>query len=127
MKRFGLILCLVFIFAVSAIAAKYKVNTSGQIMSPNGNVQNTSNILEPLPVSDIYSNYYHQNYIENRQVNVNPVGNIDIVMDYSGSMAYWIEVAKYSMKSIVSQLPQSTKIGFRVFGHNGGNNPYYQF
>lgn len=124
MKRICLILSLVFLCAVSAIAAKYKVNTGGQIIAPNGSIQNSSNILQPMPVSDIYTNYYHQNYVANKQVTVNPVSNIDIVMDYSGSMAYWIEAAKISMSSIVSQLPQSTKIGFRVFGHNGGNNPY---
>lgn len=124
MKRFFIILCLISLCSVAAIGAKYKVNTGGQITSPSGAVQNTSNVLQPKPVNDVYTNYYHQTYVENKQVNVNPVGTIDIVMDYSGSMTYWIEVAKRSMASIVSQLPQTTKVGFRVFGHNGGNNPY---
>lgn len=124
MKRIFILLCIISLFTVTAIGAKYKVNTGGQITSPNGSVQNTSNILQPTPVNQVYTNYYHQNYVDNKQVNVNPVGTIDIVMDYSGSMTYWIEVAKRSMASIVSQLPQSTKVGFRVFGHNGGNNPY---
>lgn len=54
----------------------------------------------------------------------NPAGTIDIVMDYSGSMSYWIEAAKKAMTSIVAQLPATTRIGFRVFGHDSGNNPY---
>lgn len=124
MKKLLILLCLISICSVTAIGAKYKVNTGGQVVSPNGSVQNSSNVLQPKQVSDIYSNYYQQSYVENKQVNVNPVGTIDIVMDYSGSMAYWIEVAKRSMATIVSQLPQNTKVGFRVFGHNGGNNPY---
>ena len=28
------------------------------------------------------------------------------------------------MAAIIAQLPTSTKVGFRVFGHDGGNNPY---
>ena len=124
MKKILVTLCLISICSTAALGAKYKVNTSGQITTPSGNVQNNSNILKPMPVSDVYSNYYHQTYIQNNQVNANPVGTIDIVMDYSGSMTYWIEVAKRSMTAIVSQLPQSTKVGFRVFGHDGGNNPY---
>ena len=124
MKKFLLILCLISVCSLGTFASKYKVNTGGQIIAPNGNVQNSSNVLHPMQVSDVYTNYYHQNYVANQQVNVNPVGNIDIVMDYSGSMAYWIEAAKISMSTIVSQISPTTKVGFRVFGHNGGNNPY---
>ena len=124
MKKFLAILCLIFICSATAMGAKYKVNTSGQITTPSGNIQNSSNILQPTQAADVYSNYYHQIYVQNNQVNANPVGTIDIVMDYSGSMTYWIEVAKRSMASIVSQLPVTTKVGFRVFGHDSGNNPY---
>jgi len=124
MKKFFVVLCLISICSVSAFGAKYKVNTGGQVISPTGSVQNTSTVVQPQPVQNVYTNYYHQNYVANQQVNANPVGTIDIVMDYSGSMAYWIEVAKRSMTAIVSQLPQTTKVGFRVFGHDGGNNPY---
>ncbi len=105
-----------------AFAAKYKVNTGGKVVAPNGNVQQNSTII--LPQNNIYNNYYSQNYVSNRQVLANPAGTIDIVMDYSGSMSYWIEAAKNSMAAIIAQLPASTKVGFRVFGHDGGNNPY---
>jgi len=125
MKRLFLILCLISICSVAALGAKYKVNTGGQVTSPTGSVQNNSNVLQPAQqVPTVYSNYYHQTYVNNNQVNANPTGIINIVMDYSGSMTYWIEVAKRSMTSIVSQLPQTTKIGFRVFGNDSGNNPY---
>lgn len=105
-----------------AFATKYKVNTGGKVVAPNGNVQKNSTIISPQ--NNIYNNYYSQNYVSNRQVLANPTGTIDIVMDYSGSMSYWIEAAKNSMAAIIAQLPASTKVGFRVFGHDGGNNPY---
>jgi hypothetical protein len=39
-------------------------------------------------------------------------------------MSNWIGVAKRSMAAIVSQIPPSTQLGFRVFGHdNYGRNP----
>lgn len=108
-----------------AFAAKYKVDTSGKVVSPTGNIQTNSMIISPLPYyNNVYNNYYSQNYVASKQVVTNPVGTIDIVMDYSGSMSYWIEAAKKSMAAIVAQLPATTKIGFRVFGHDGGNNPY---
>lgn len=111
--------------AVAGDAAKYTVNTGGQVVSPSGNVQQNSSIITPTPTyNNIYNNYYSQNYVSNQQVLANPAGTIEIIMDYSGSMSYWIEAAKRSMASIIAQLPISTKIGFRVFGHDGGNNPY---
>ena len=112
MKKFLLLLCLISLCSTTAFAAKYKINTSGQVTSPNGKVQ--TNISPQKHVSDVYKNYYHQTYTQNNIVNANSVGTIDIVMDYSGSMYNWIEVAKQSMSKIVSQLPQSTKIGFRI-------------
>ncbi len=111
--------------ASTVFAAKYKVNTGGKVVSPTGRVQQSSTIISPQPTYDnVYNNYYSQNYVSTKQVLANPVSTVDIVMDYSGSMSYWIEAAKNSMAAIVSQIPTSTKIGFRVFGHDGGNNPY---
>ena len=112
MKKILIAFLSLTVLSAGAFAAKYKVNTGGKVISPNGNVQQNSNIISPQPAyNNIYNNYYSQNYVSNRQVLAKPVGTIDIVMDYSGSMAYWIEAAKNSMAA-------------RVFGHDSGNNPY---
>ena len=118
MKKYFFASFLIIAFTLCAHGAKYKVNTSGKVTSPQGTVQTKSILSNP------YNNYNAQNYVAQKQVLREPVGTIDIVMDYSGSMLYWINEAKNSMNSIVSQLPVNTKTGFRVFGHNGGNNPY---
>ena len=104
-----------------AFAAKYTVNTSGVVKSQNGNViSSPANAVN----QNYFNNYNAQNYINNETVNLEPVGIIEIVMDYSGSMASWIGVAKRSMAAIVSQIPASTNIGFRVFGNDDyGNEP----
>ncbi len=120
MKKF-LILFLIFLTACSAFAAKYTVNSSGTVRKNGGNVitspANTTN-------QNYYNNYYANQYVASNIVNENQTGIIEIVMDYSGSMANWIEVAKRSMASIISQIPTSTLMGFRVFGHdNYGKNP----
>ncbi len=103
------------------LAAKYTINTSGSIKNQNGQVitapSNTVN-------QNYYNNYYPQNYINNNQVNKSTVETIEIVMDFSGSMSNWIGAAKRSMAAIVAQIPTTTKVGFRVFGHNSsGTNP----
>lgn len=112
-----LLICLssTYVFA----STKYKVNTGGKVISPTGAIQQNSNV-----VKNLYNNYYAPNYISQKTATLNSISTIDIVMDYSGSMYYWIEAAKNYMNAIVSQLPSSTKIGFRVFGHDSGNNPY---
>ena len=75
-------------------------------------------------IENYFNNYQAQNYIASNQVNATPVEIIEFVMDYSGSMSNWIEVAKRSMAAILAQIQPSTKVGFRVFGHdNHGNNP----
>lgn len=109
-------------FSLAAAAAKYKVNTHGKVTSPNGTTQNSS-VLNTND-SNFYNNYSSQSYVNTKQVLNNYISTIDIVMDYSGSMAYWITEAKRTMSAIISQLPQGTAVGFRVFGHNGGGNPY---
>ena len=125
MKKILIALLSLTVISGCAFAAKYKVNTGGKVVAPNGNIQQNSTIISPQPAyNNIYNNYYSQNYISNRQALAGSTGTIDIVMDYSGSMSYWIEAAKNSMAAIIAQLPTSTKVGFRVFGHDGGNNPY---
>ena len=104
-----------------AFAATYKVNSSGVVKSPSGQVMaapgNTIN-------QNYYNNYQASSYVTANQVNATQVGTIEIVMDYSGSMSNWIGVAKRSMAAIISQIPSTTKVGFRVFGYDlDGNNP----
>ena len=123
MKTKMAIIAITMILAVSgcAYAAKYKVNTSGVVKSPTGNVMtspaNTTN-------QNYYNNFQAPAYVNSNQVNASQVGTIEIVMDYSGSMSNWIGVAKRSMSAIVAQIPQTTRLGFRVFGYDAdGNNP----
>ncbi len=75
-------------------------------------------------IDNYFNNYQAQNYIANNQVNAMSAGIVEFVMDYSGSMSNWIEVAKRSMSAILAQIPSTTKVGFRVFGHDyNGKNP----
>ena len=121
-KKIFLILAVMSLFSMAAFAAKYKVNSGGKVTGPNGKVQQNSVLTNTY---NPYNNYSSQRYTASRQVLVQKIDNIDIVMDYSGSMLFWISEAKRSMAAIISQLPVSTKIGFRVFGHDGCSNPYH--
>ena len=121
MKKILLILSLFSIVtSCTALAAKFTINQSGVVKS-GGQVQSpTSNTIN----QNYYNNYQAQNYISSNVVNSMQVDTIEFVMDYSGSMANWIGVAKRSMASIVAQIPTSVKLGFRVFGHDSyGKNP----
>ena len=104
-----------------AFAAKYTVNKSGTVKTQTGRV-----ITSPANSvnQNLYTNYTPANYINNNVVNQTQVGTIEIVMDFSGSMSNWITAAKRSMTSIIAQIPSTTKVGFRVFGHDSnGTNP----
>lgn len=102
-------------------SAKYTVNSSGTIKNQSGQtITSPANSVN----QNYYNNYYAQNYVNNNIVNQNQVGVVEIVMDFSGSMSNWITVAKKSMASIIAQIPSSTSVGFRVFGHDSnGTNP----
>ena len=104
----------------TCFGAKYSVNSSGVVKS-NGNViSSPGNTIN----QNFYNNYNVQTYVNTNAVNQGDEEIIEFVMDFSGSMANWITVAKRSMATIISQVPSSIKIGFRVFGHdNYGNNP----
>lgn len=120
MKKILLIIAVIAVTACCAFAAKYKVNTSGVVNSNGVIISSPSNYTN----QNYYNNYSAQSYVTSNQVNSNQTGIVEIVMDYSGSMSNWISVAKKSMSAIVSQIPSSTMLGFRVFGHdNYGNNP----
>lgn len=121
MKKILVLLLLVALTSGSAFAAKYKVNSSGVVKSSVGTVQNSQgNVIN----QNYINTYLAPSYIQQNTVNQNATPIVEIVMDYSGSMKNWIDVAKRSMSAIVAQIPSSTKLGFRVFGHdNYGNNP----
>ena len=112
-------------------AAKYTINTSGTIKTNTGktvsspaNAVNQNYYQPTTSIQNYYNNYQSQAYVDNNQVNQSQTGIVEIVMDYSGSMSNWIVAAKRSMSAIIAQIPTSTQIGFRVFGHDShGNNP----
>ncbi len=114
-----IILALIIVFsACTAFAAKYKVNTSGV-------VKNNGKVVSPFVNTNSPYNVYNSSaYVSSNTVNAVQVGTIELVMDFSGSMSNWIIQAKQAMSQIISQIPSSTNVGFRVFGHdNFGANP----
>lgn len=119
MKKSVILLLLFSLIGLSAYGAKYKVNTSGKVTSDTGQIQNST-----VNTQAAINNYYANPYVSSHKAGAGGVGIINIVMDYSGSMYDWIYAAQKYMTAIVQQLPSTTKIGFRVFGHDGGNNPY---
>ena len=118
-KRFLVYLALLS-FTTCAFGAQYKINSKGQVKNPEGQIQQKSNVTAPV----YYNNYQQQEYVDNKVVLKDNIKTIDIVMDYSGSMYYWIETAKSAMRSIISQVPQGVNLGFRIFGNDSGKNPY---
>lgn len=120
MKRNLIIaIALIIITSCGAFAAKYKVNTSGTVKQ-NGQIVSPTKTT----TTNYYNVYTPQNYIENNQVNAGQIPVIELVMDYSGSMSNWIIEAKNAMSSIIGQIPSTTAVGFRVFGHDSnGSNP----
>ena len=122
MKKLVLLLFSILLVSNISYAKSYKVNTHGKVTSPNGVVQQNSKT--PNSTVNYYHNHSANNYIQSAQVNNNQTTYIEIVMDYSGSMSSWISEAKSAMTQILSQIPNSTLIGLRVFGHDGGQNPY---
>jgi len=118
MKKFIILLLIIIIAAGSAFAAKYKVNTSGVVKNNGKVVSPTVNTTNPYKV------YNASNYVSSNTVNSTQVGTIELVMDYSGSMSNWITQAKQAMSQIIAQIPSTTKVGFRAFGHDSfGSNP----
>ena len=122
-KKFTAFLLSSVLLTTTAVvfAAKYTINTSGTVKNQAGQtITSPANSVN----QNYFNNYTAANYVNNNVVNQDQVGMIEIVMDFSGSMSNWIAVAKRSMTAIVAQIPSSTKIGFRVFGHDSnGSNP----
>ena len=71
--------------------------------------------------NDMENPFTHEKIEENMNVNV------EIVLDASGSMVKKIgdktmmEIAKESIKQVLSEMPANAKVGIRVFGHKGDN------
>lgn len=106
----------------TAFAAKYKVNTQGVVKNSAGTVQPVNATV--TPITNPYNVYNTESYVSSGAVNRTQISTIDIVMDYSGSMANWINQAKLAMRNIIAQIPPTTRVGFRVFGHDAfGTNP----
>ena len=104
------------ILSVCAYGAKYTINTSGSVKS-NGKV------VAPI-TKNPYSVYSVGQYVNSVASQTSNVNTIDIVMDYSGSMANCIQEAKRAMSTIVAKISPDTNLGFRVFGHDfNGTNP----
>lgn len=115
-------LCVVAFTTICAWGAKYKVNTSGTVKTQSGQIVSS-------PANSVNQNYYNNfqanDYVNSSQVNAIQASTVEIVMDYSGSMANWINVAKRSMSAIVGQISSNVMLGFRVFGHDyNGKNSY---
>ena len=116
--------CVALLTTGVAFAAKYKVNTSGVVKNYQGTVVTPSKTPVVTPIVNPYNVYNTQTYVSQNAVNRTSVPVIEIVMDYSGSMSNWINQAKLAMKNIIAQIPPTTKVGFRVFGHDAyGTNP----
>ena len=120
-KILALLIAGVTIATTTVFAAKYTISKSGTVKNQAGQtITSPANSVN----QNFFNNYTAANYVNNNVVNENQVGMIEIVMDFSGSMSNWITVAKRSMTAIVAQIPSSTQIGFRVFGHDSdGSNP----
>lgn len=62
-----------------------------------------------------------------KPINENININLEIALDCSGSMAKSIgnqtmmDIAKDSIQKVISQMPENSKVGLRVFGHKGNN------
>ena len=120
-KKLAFYLSAVLVLTTGVVfAAKYTINSSGVVKTGGQVLTSPSNTVN----QNYFNTYQAQEYVNSGQVNASPVGIVEIVMDFSGSMSNWIGVAKRSMTSIVSQIPSETQLGFRVFGHDSnGNNP----
>ncbi|MBR1754401.1 VWA domain-containing protein [bacterium] len=105
MKIKYLIIPLALALSGTVLAATFKVSPSGSVKTQSG-----------VPTNSYYNNYYAKNYVENQTVQTGSIKNIELVMDFSGSMSAWVKEAKSTMSKIIAQIPPQTNVGFRVFG-----------
>ncbi|MBE7706402.1 MAG: VWA domain-containing protein [Cyanobacteria bacterium SIG30] len=102
-----LTITLTMLICLSANCATYKIKESGQVYAPNG-----------TQIQNLYNNYTPKNYVQTNAIEKNKTDIIEIVMDFSGSMVDWVDVAKLTMQKVISQIPSKTFVGLRVFGQN---------
>lgn len=110
MRKIIFVFLFVLVFAGVTFAATYKIKTNS-----SGTIINNS-VSKPY-----YNNYMAPQYVQNNIVNNTPATIVEIVMDFSGSMAGVVQVASNTMSSVVSQIPSSTYLGLRVFGQGSTN------
>ena len=94
-----------------AYGATYTIKDNGKVYSESG-------IQVKSQTTNYYNTYTPTNYVSSGALHKGTADAIEIVMDYSGSMADWIDIAKLTMTSVVSQISPQTLVGFRVFGQN---------
>ncbi|MCM1004592.1 MAG: hypothetical protein NC408_09680 [Candidatus Gastranaerophilales bacterium] len=109
MKRALTLLLASTLFCTAVYAKTYKI-------SPN---------TKPSTTSGTYNVHTPSTYTPTQiQNGVNEGGIIEFVMDYSGSMTAIIDDAKNAVQNFYPKIPSGTKIGLRLFGQQGGFNPY---
>lgn len=80
--------------------------------------------LEAAAKSKKYNVYTPTVYKQSNlvQSNVGTKGDvIELVVDYSGSMEYWIGLAKSTLHSILPKISSDTNVGLRVFGQSSNS------
>lgn len=120
-----LILAVGFVFLTqSAFAASnfgYTQMNTSSAYSPINTVKTTNYTTKPMPTYpsgpvNIYDpNLLHIQRVDNVDI------DIEFLIDYSNSMRPWITQAKKTMQQILTQIPQTTYVGMRVFGHKMNN------
>lgn len=80
---------------------------------------------QPATSSSSYNTYTPNTYnTQQIQNGVNVGGIVEFVIDYSGSMSSIIQDTKFAALRFYPKIPSGTKIGLRLFGQQGGYNPY---
>lgn len=117
LKNTSLALMVSIIICSAVCAATYKIPSKSNTKT---------NYSNSTTQSQNYNVYTPSNYTNPTTVNngVQQGSIVEIVIDYSGSMATSIEQVKQTVLKFFPYLPSSTKIGLRVFGQEGGVNPY---
>ena len=112
-KKVSTALCTLALVCSAVYAVTYKVPSTSSTGTTNTTTQN-------------YNVYTPANYSNASTVNqgIEQGSIVEIVVDYSGSMSSTIEQVKQIVLNFFQYLPKTTQIGLRVFGQDGGVNPY---
>ncbi len=102
---------LIILLSLAAYGTTYTIKDNGKVYSSSGTqIQSRT--------TNYYNTYTPNNYVSTNAVRKGTADAIEIVMDFSGSMVDWIDIAKLTMTSVVAQISPQTLVGFRVFGQN---------